>query len=127
MTSSLASLTSFTRALRDHHADPLGHVVGALSGARPRFVDGCFLYVSDRGLSRLLLGRRGYAAITLGHVIIASREPTRELWRHERRHVAQFSRVGFAFLPLYLILYFRRGYAGHPLERDATRPTTLFD
>ncbi len=127
MTSSLASPTSFARALRDHHADALGHFVGVLSGARPHFVDGCFLYISDRGLSRLLLGRRGYAAITLGHVIVASRELTPELWRHERRHITQFRRVGFAFLPLYLLLYVRHGYARHPLERDASRPTTLFE
>jgi hypothetical protein len=75
--------------------------------------------VSDRGLSRLVLSRRGYAAITFGHVIVASREPSAPLLRHERRHVDQYERLGLAFLPLYLLLYRRHGYAAHPFERDA--------
>lgn len=97
-----------------------------MSGARPRFRDGCLLYVTDRGLSRLVLSRRGYAAITFGHVIVFSREPTAELWRHELRHVAQYERLGLAFLPLYLWLYQRHGYHGHPLERDASELDRLF-
>jgi hypothetical protein len=78
-----------------------------------------FTYVSDRGLSRLILSRRGYAAITFGHVIVSSRALTPALLRHERRHVTQYERIGLAFLPLYLKLYRRHGYAAHPLERDA--------
>ncbi len=108
------------RRLVLHHADPIGHVLGLLSGARPRFRDRSFLYVTDRGLARRVLSRRAYGAITLGHVIIASGDPTPELWRHERRHVAQYERIGLAFLPLYLLLYARHGYPAHPLERDAT-------
>lgn len=110
-----------------HHADPIGHLVGILSGARPRFRDGCYLYVSDRGLARLILARRGYAAITFGHVIVAAGYPADRIWRHELRHVHQYERLGCAFLPLYLLLYRRHGYRAHPLERDATSPTTLFD
>ncbi|MBI2773922.1 MAG: hypothetical protein HYX56_05470 [Chloroflexi bacterium] len=115
------------RGLIAHHADPIGHLVGILSGARPRVRDGCFLYVSGRGLAYLLLTRRGYSAITLGHVIVSAREPSDAIWRHELRHVAQFERIGCAFLPLYLLWYARHGYRAHPLERDATTPTTLFD
>jgi hypothetical protein len=103
-----------------HHADPIGHLVGRLSFARPRLRDGCFLYVSDRGLAHRILTRRGYAAITFGHVIIFVREPTPALWRHELRHVRQYERYGLAFLPLYLLLYARFGYARHPLEREAS-------
>lgn len=109
-----------------HHADPLGHLVGILSGSRPTFRDGCFVYVSDRGLSRRVLSRRGYAAITFGHVIVSSRELTPVLLRHERHHVDQYERIGLAFLPLYLRLYRRHGYAAHPLERDAAELVTLF-
>lgn len=109
-----------------HHADPLGHLVGILSGSRPTFRDGCFVYVADRGLSRRVLSRRGYAAITFGHVIVSSRELTPALLRHERRHVDQYERIGLAFLPLYLRLYRRHGYAAHPLERDAAELVTLF-
>ena len=98
-------------------------MVGALSLARPTFRGGCFLYVADRGLARFILSRRGYAAITFGHVIVSAREPTPPLFLHERRHVAQYERIGLAFLPLYLRLYRRHGYTGHPLERAAADPT----
>ena len=110
-----------------HHADSLGHLVGALSFARPRIRDGCFLYVSDRGLAHLLVARRGYAAITFGHVIISTQEPGEGLWRHERRHVEQYERLGLAFIPVYLWFMIRRGYRAHPLERDASGATRLFD
>ena len=98
-----------------------------LSFARPRVRDGCFLYVTDRGLAHLLTTRRGYAAITFGHVIISAAEPSDGLWRHERRHVAQYVRIGFAFVPLYLWFLIRRGYRAHPLERDASGAARLFD
>ncbi len=49
------------------------------------------------------------------------------IWRHELRHVRQYERLGCAFLPVYLLWYRRRGYARHPLERDAARPSRLFD
>jgi Domain of unknown function (DUF4157) len=75
--------------------------------------------VSDRGLANRILTRRGYVAITLGHVIVFTREPTALLWRHELAHVAQYERFGLAFLPLYLWLYARHGYAAHPFEREA--------
>src|SRR5207245_5273955 len=64
------------RTLVGHHADPIGHVLGLLSFALPRRRDGCLLYVSDRGLAHLVLTRRGFGAITFGHVIVASLEPT---------------------------------------------------
>jgi hypothetical protein len=98
-----------------------------LSFARPRVRDGCFLYVSDRGLARLFVTMRGYAAITFGHVIISAHEPTEGLWLHERRHVQQYARLGFACIPLYLWLMVRRGYRAHPLERDASGAARLFD
>ncbi|HKY51693.1 MAG TPA: hypothetical protein VJP45_10595 [Candidatus Limnocylindria bacterium] len=110
-----------------HHADPIGHLLGRLSFARPRFRDGCFLYVSGRGLAHLILTRRGYVAITFGHVLVFAREPTEELWRHELRHVKQYERLGLAFLPVYLRMYARHGYAKHPLERDASEVATLFE
>lgn len=96
-----------------------------LSFATPRVRDGCFLYVSDRGLAWLVLGRRGYAAITFGHVIVSVREPTDALWAHELGHVRQYRRLGCAFLPLYLLFYRRHGYQAHPLEREASRPSRL--
>ena len=109
-----------------HHADPIGHLVGLLSFARASFRGGCFVYVSDRGLARLILSRRGYSAITFGHVIVSTAPPGPALFRHELRHVRQYERIGLAFLPLYLRLLSRHGYAGHPLERDAAGDRTLF-
>jgi hypothetical protein len=100
--------------------------LGLLSFARPRRRDGCFLYVSDRGLANLVLTRRGFGAITFGHVIVASVEPTSAVWRHELRHVAQYERLGLSFLPLYLWYRARYGYFAHPLERDASEDPTLF-
>ncbi|MDP9265178.1 MAG: hypothetical protein M3O91_03520 [Chloroflexota bacterium] len=93
---------------------------------RPRVVGDCFLYVADRGPARLALSRRGYAAITFGHVIVAARAPNASLLAHERRHVAQYRRIGCAFIPVYVLWYARRGYAAHPLERDASRDPRLF-
>lgn len=98
-----------------------------LSFARPRVRDGCFLYVTDRGLAHVLVTLRGYGAITLGHVIISAHEPSDALWLHERRHVEQYERIGLAFIPLYLWFMLRRGYRAHPLERDASGATRLFD
>lgn len=114
------------RTFADHHADPLGHLLGLLSLVRPQFRDGCFLYVSGRGLAHLVLTRRGFSAITLGHVIIASREPDDPIWRHELRHVRQYERLGLAFLPVYIRLHARHGYARHPLEREAAGAISLF-
>ncbi len=97
-----------------------------LSGARPRFRGGVYVYVSDRGISRLVLSRRGYAAITFGHVVVAGHDPSPALLRHERHHVDQYERFGLAFLPLYLLLYRRHGYARHPLELHASDRLSLF-
>jgi hypothetical protein len=81
--------------------------------------------VSDRGLAHLVLTRRGYAAVTFGHVVVFAHEPTDALWRHELRHTKQYERLGLAFLPLYLRLYAKHGYAAHPLERDASASAVL--
>jgi hypothetical protein len=65
-------------------------------------------------------------AITLGYVIIV---PTsfhglplprqQEVIGHELVHVQQRARYGRLYLPLYGALYVLRGYADHPLEREA--------
>lgn len=72
-----------------------------------------------------MLTRRGYVAITFGHVIVFSVEPTPVLWRHELAHVRQYERYGLAFLPLYLLQYARHGYAAHPFEREAAELARL--
>jgi len=81
--------------------------------------------VSGRGLAHRILTRRGYVAITFGHVIVFAIEPTPLLWRHELVHVEQYRRYGLAFLPLYLFLYARHGYRAHPLEQEAVTRSRL--
>ena len=81
--------------------------------------------MSDRGLAHLVLTRRGYVAITFGRVVVFAHAPTDALWRHELRHVRQYERIGLAFLPLYLRLYAKHGYAAHPLEQDAAGTVAL--
>ncbi len=75
--------------------------------------------MSGRGLARLFLARRGYSAITFGHVIVSMAPLTERGWRHELAHVAQYDRLGLRFIPLYLWHYARVGYARHPFEREA--------
>jgi hypothetical protein len=82
--------------------------------------------VSDRGLANVILTRRGFGAITFGHVIVSNKAPSPATWRHELRHVAQYERLGLAFLPLYLWYRITRGYTDHPLERDAAEAPRLF-
>ncbi len=78
-------------------------------------------YLSDRGLAHLVLSRRGYNAITLGHVIVSTAPLTERGWRHELAHVAQYDRYGLLFVPLYLIEYARNGYAANRFEQEAVR------
>ena len=54
------------------------------------------------GLSTRFLRRIGAAAMTLGHVVLATDEGAHELTReHERVHVRQCERWGPLFLPAY--------------------------
>lgn len=78
-----------------------------------------FTYTTDRGLAHLVITRRGYVAMTFGHVIVSVTPLTEHGWRHELAHVAQYDRLGLAFIPLYLFHYARHGYARHPMEREA--------
>lgn len=67
-----------------------------------------------------LQARLGFAANTLGHVVICrAADPSAELLAHEAVHVRQTERLGVALLPLYVWLMARWGYRQHPLERAA--------
>lgn len=77
------------------------------------------VYETDRGLAHLILKRRGYSAITFGHVIVTLAPLTAQGWRHELAHCGQYDRLGLLFIPLYLWHYARVGYALHPFEREA--------
>jgi hypothetical protein len=72
------------------------------------------------GVARLL-GRIHRAAITLGFVIIATRQVEGGLLTHERYHIRQYMWLGPLFIPAYLVLAVPRGYRRHPFERAARR------
>jgi len=64
--------------------------------------------------------RLGYVAITLGrHIFFADATLSGVTLRHERCHVAQWERLGWRFLPLYLWYTLRYGYRQNPLEVEA--------
>jgi hypothetical protein len=97
----------------------VGLAAGAMSGTRPSLTDGVLLFAGARGPAAALLRVQGYAAITLGHVVLSTRDPDPTLMAHELVHVRQFERLGAFFAPLYGLLYLAYGYGRHPLERAA--------
>lgn len=78
---------------------------------------------ANSGLARFLRWR-GFAAITLGHVIVANRPLSDGLLAHELEHVAQAERWGPLYYPAYL-LGSVLGYRRNPFERAARRAVTV--
>jgi hypothetical protein len=116
--------SAFVRAAAYAWAAPLtlaGLVLGAASGARPVVRDGVLLFPGARGPVGALLRVQGYAATTLGHAVIATRDPDPALMAHELVHVRQAERLGVFFAPVYGLLWLVYGYGRHPLERAARR------
>jgi uncharacterized protein DUF4157 len=87
---------------------------------RPRRWRGVLLFEGASGGLARLLDRRGFAAITLGHVIITNRQAADKLLAHELAHVRQHERWGIGFYPAYLLTSVR-GYGRNPFERAAIR------
>jgi hypothetical protein len=97
----------------------IGLGFGLLSGAVPRPCQGLLVAHSNQGLAYLLLTRRGFGAITFGRVIVSAVPITLRLLAHESHHARQYEVLGPFFLPIYLWLQARHGYANNPLEREA--------
>lgn len=97
----------------------VGLVVGLLSGARPTLRDGVVVFSPVRGPVCFALHRGGFAATTLGHVVLARHEPSDALMAHELVHTRQAERLGPLMGPVYWYLLVRYGYARHPMERAA--------
>lgn len=101
-------------------------LIAWIGGARVARCDG-IVEVSGGALGRCVEGSRApFAAITLGHVVLACNE--RELARcrsHERVHVRQYERFGALFFPLYAAssawawLRGRDAYRDNAFEREA--------
>lgn len=96
-------------------------LVGALTaGARPVRWRGVLLYEGgSKGLA-WFLARRGFSAITLGHVIVTTERLGDHLLAHELAHVGQHERWGPLFYPAYLLTSLA-GYRRNPFERAAER------
>jgi hypothetical protein len=90
-----------------------------LSGAIPEPRGGLLVAHSNRGLVYLFLTRRGFGAITFGRVVVSAIPLTPRLLMHESHHARQYEVLGLFFLPIYLLLHARHGYAANPLEREA--------
>ena len=90
-----------------------------LSGVIPQPRDGLLVAHSNTGLAYLFLTRRGFGAITFGRVVVSAIPLTPHLLRHESHHARQYEVLGLFFLPTYLWLHARHGYAANPLEREA--------
>jgi hypothetical protein len=105
-----------------------GLLAGALmclGGARVRRRDGCVEFLGG-AFGRAVAAHGRFAAMTLGHVILAtSQEQAEHLGAHERVHVRQYERWGPLFVPAYLVaggwqwLCGRCAYADNPFERAA--------
>ncbi len=98
-----------------------GLIVGLLSGRVPTVRDGVLVFGEVGGIPGLLLTRGGFAATTLGHVVIARGVPSEALMAHELAHTRQAERLGPLTGPVYWYLLARYGYARHPMERAARR------
>lgn len=98
-----------------------GLIAGLGSGAAPRLSHGVVLFAGAKGATGALLRQRGYAAIGIGHVVIALDEPSPRLMDHELVHVRQAERLGVFMAPTYLTLLAVHGYARHPMEQAARR------
>jgi hypothetical protein len=98
----------------------VGLAGGLTTGKRPVRWRGVLLFEDARGGLARFLRWRGFAAITLGHVIVANRPLSDGLLAHELEHVAQHERWGPLYYPAYL-LGSVRGYRRNPFEVAATR------
>lgn len=97
----------------------IGLGFAVMSLAPPRACRGLLVAESNRGLAYLFLTRRGFGAITFGRVIVSATPITPRLLVHESHHARQYEVLGPFFLPIYLWLHIRHGYAGNPLEIEA--------
>jgi hypothetical protein len=120
----LGDLLPAARSLRGYlWAGPnslVGLVGGLSTRRRPVRWRGVLLFEDAGGGLARFLRWRGFAAITLGHVIVANRPLDDEILAHELTHVAQSERWGPLYYPAYL-LGSVLGYRRNPFERAAFR------
>jgi hypothetical protein len=98
----------------------VGMVGAASAGVRPVRWRGVLLFEGGRGGLAWVLRRRGFQAITLGHVIVTTERVGDRVLAHELCHVAQHERWGPLFYPAYLLTSLA-GYRRNPFEHQAER------
>ncbi len=81
----------------------LGLAAAAASISLPRIRGPIALCLSGRGFARWFLTRRGYCAITLGHLVLMTPQAPEGTLAHEMVHVRQAERWGPLYLPAYLV------------------------
>ena len=87
-----------------------------LTGGTVRVREGIIVVIG--GFAAMLLYpswfRRGGAAMTLGHVIIArDAQCLNQSWNHERHHVRQFEKWGLFLIPTYWLVSFVLRFRGY--------------
>jgi hypothetical protein len=97
----------------------VGLLFALCSAAMPRPRAGLLVAESNLGLAYLFLSRRNFGAITFGRVVVSTTPITPRLLLHESHHARQYEVLGPWFIPVYLCLQARYGYAENPLEREA--------
>jgi hypothetical protein len=98
----------------------VGLAGGLSTRSRPVRWRGVLLFEDASGGLARFLRWRGFAAITLGHVIVTNRPLDDRLLAHELEHVAQHERWGPLYYPAYLVGSVL-GYRRNPFERAASR------
>ena len=104
----------------------IGIIAALLSLPHLRFRGGMVICQSNRGLAYLLLSRRGFAAITLGRILITVKGLSLHLWHHEVEHARQAQIWGLLFIPVYLVNQVRYGYRRNPFEVAARKVQAEF-
>jgi hypothetical protein len=127
LASKIARVFGYAWAAPNSAAGMLIGVAALALGARARLISGN-VEICGGLLGRAaagLPGERHFAAITLGHVILAvSPEALVPLRRHEHVHVRQYERWGVLFIPAYLlsslwqVLRGRSAYSANHFERQ---------
>jgi hypothetical protein len=101
----------------------VGLAGGLTTRRRPVRWRGVLLFEDAEGGLARFLRWRGFAAITLGHVIVTNRRLSDEILAHELAHVAQSERWGPLYYPAYLLASVA-GYRRNPFERAAFRSSS---
>src|SRR5262249_54527621 len=130
--STIGGASPLQRLIRYTWASPttmVGLVAGALalfSGGKVQLRQGALEF--HGGFARWMADLGGFAAMTLGHVIIGRDSYSLDFCRdHEQAHVRQVELWGIAFIPAYLLaslLAHARGehyYRDNWFERDARK------